>query len=139
WEKWLRTWEKEDERHKGEAELIVVTILLCGERHVSQDIFSHAPTICLLEMTNQICHRLAHLRRHNTTAHGTSNDDKKIAELDEDMQKVTKLVLSSSSDGVDSWMKQTCLAIIRTSYYAAYCSLQEIDHHISKVLFQKVD
>ncbi|KAH9622662.1 hypothetical protein KSS87_021499 [Heliosperma pusillum] len=90
-------------------------------------------------MTNQICHRLAHLRRHNTTAHGTSNDDKKIAELDEDMQKVTKLVLSSSSDGVDSWMKQTCLAIIRTSYYAAYCSLQEIDHHISKVLFQKVD
>ncbi|KAK9723920.1 hypothetical protein RND81_05G034200 [Saponaria officinalis] len=140
WEKWLRTWEKEGDRHKGDAELIVVTIILCGGRYVTEDIFSHAPTVCLLDMTNRLCHHLGHVRRRHNMVHanGTSNEEKNMAKLDEDMQSLTKAVLSNNN-GIDSWMKQTCLAIIRTSYYAAYCTLQEIDYHISKVLFQKVD
>ncbi|KAK9723921.1 hypothetical protein RND81_05G034300 [Saponaria officinalis] len=82
------------------------------------------------DIRNQLCQAVH--------ANGTSNEEKNMAKLDEDMQSLTKAVLSNNN-GIDSWMKQTCLAIIRTSYYAAYCTLQEIDYHISKVLFQKVD
>ncbi|KAL9228083.1 hypothetical protein vseg_003699 [Gypsophila vaccaria] len=138
WEKWLRTWEKEGDRHKEEAGLMVLTIILCGGRYDTEDIFSHAPTVCLLDTTNGVCHHLAHVRRRNDTVHGTSNEEKNMAKLDEDMHNITESVLSNSN-GIDSSMRRTCLAIIRTSYYGAFCTLQEIDSHISKVLFQKVD
>ena len=66
-------------------------------------------------------------------------NDSGTTRVQEDMQKLVKLVLSNTLNGVDPNLKQTFLAVAKTFYYAAHCSPQEIDDHIAKVLFQKVD
>ncbi|KMT06430.1 hypothetical protein BVRB_7g161040 [Beta vulgaris subsp. vulgaris] len=142
WEKWLRTWEEDGDRYKGEAELLVDTIQLCGVGHwVSDNMASDPHILSLLEITNHLCCYFGHLRRgtnnkvHCEKINATSNYDKKIAE---DMQKMTEYVLSTSLKGANSCVTQTCLALVKTSFYMAHCTPQEIDYHIDKVLFQKV-
>ncbi|KAJ8432432.1 hypothetical protein Cgig2_016062 [Carnegiea gigantea] len=65
WDKWLRTWKYEGDRHKGEAELLVHVIELCSGCCFSEDVLSHPHTLCLLDLTNQVCHQLRHLHSHN--------------------------------------------------------------------------
>lgn len=153
WDKWLRTWEQEGERHKGEAELLVHKIELCAGRCLSEDVLSHPYTLCLLDVTNQVCQQLGHFKshNHNHTRVETNRqvqdmgvrvinpNDSQTSRVQEDMQKLVKLVLSNTSNGADPCLKQTFLAVAKTFYYAAHCSPQEIDDHIAKVLFQRVD
>lgn len=59
----------EGDRHKGEAELLVSIIGLSGGRCLSQEQLSHPHTLHLFNLTNRLCHRLAHLRtsKHDHT------------------------------------------------------------------------
>lgn len=66
--------------------------------------------------------------------------DRESKKIDEEMQELVKLVLSNNTlKDTDPILKQTCLEVTKAFYYAAHCSPQQIDHHITKVLFQKID
>ncbi|XP_021857929.2 ent-copalyl diphosphate synthase 1 isoform X2 [Spinacia oleracea] len=153
WEKWLRTWETEGDRHKGEAELLVETIELCAGRWISHShnhMASHPHTRSLVSITNHLCHHFGHIRSHHhsyyyynkvqcTKINGSRNNEKKIEEVQEDLQKLMQMIQSSSINGANPSLKQTCLALVKTFYYTAHCTPQKIDYHIHKVLFHKVD
>ncbi|KAJ8426087.1 hypothetical protein Cgig2_015762 [Carnegiea gigantea] len=136
WDKWLRTWEQEGDRHKGEGELLVHIIELCAGRCLSEDVLSHPYTLCLLDVTNQV---EANRQVQDMGVRVINPNDSQTSRVQEDMQKLVKLVLSNTSNGADPCLKQTFLAVAKTFYYAAHCSPQEIDDHIAKVLFQRVD
>ncbi|KAJ4822265.1 hypothetical protein Tsubulata_006365 [Turnera subulata] len=63
WEKWLLMWEGEGDRHKGEAELLVKTILLSAGPRVSvKNLIDHPQFEQLTKLTNKICYQLAHFK-----------------------------------------------------------------------------
>lgn len=59
-------------------------------------------------------------------------------EIESQMQELVKLVVTKSSDDLDSEIKQNFLVIARSFYYAAYCNPGTINFHIGKVLFERV-
>ncbi|XP_021736498.1 ent-copalyl diphosphate synthase, chloroplastic-like isoform X1 [Chenopodium quinoa] len=155
WEKWLKTWEEEGDRYKGEAELMVETIELSAGRWISHNNMASDPHILsLLSITNHLCHHFGHLRSHQNyinnkqergatnggaTTNGTSCNYMKTGEVEEDLQKLMKIILSRSINGAIPSLKQACLAQVKSFFYAAHCTQQEINFHINKVLFEKVD
>lgn len=59
-------------------------------------------------------------------------------EIESEMRELVKLVVTrSSSEDLDSEIKQNFLTIARSFYYAAYCNQGTINFHIAKVLFEK--
>ncbi|KAK4418280.1 Kolavenyl diphosphate synthase TPS5, chloroplastic [Sesamum alatum] len=147
WHKWLKIWESEggDTIRQGvDAELLVRTLNLCrGERvSVSEEtILSHPKYKRLLDTTVRICHQLRlfqHQKVQDSNGGITTTGGITTVDIESDMQKLVKLVLTKSSDDLDSRTKQNFLTITRSYYYAAYCSPGTINFHIAKVLFERV-
>ncbi|KAK4486230.1 hypothetical protein RD792_008900 [Penstemon davidsonii] len=66
-----------------------------------------------------------------------TNSGIKKMEIDEDMQRLVKLVLEES-DGINRNTKQTFLQVAKTFYYVAHNDAEKIASHIDKVLFEPV-
>jgi len=67
-----------------------------------------------------------------------SPSDGQTSNLEEEMQKLVKFVLSNTLNAIDPRLKQTFLLVAKTFFFVSCCSEQEIDYHIAKVLFHKV-
>ncbi|KAI3923919.1 hypothetical protein MKW98_012708 [Papaver atlanticum] len=64
--------------------------------------------------------------------------DKEMVSIESGMQELAKCV-HQRFDGIDPEIKQVFLMVVKSYYYVAYCSRATIDHHIAKVLFERVD
>ncbi|KAL0323970.1 UNVERIFIED_CONTAM: Syn-copalyl diphosphate synthase TPS3, chloroplastic [Sesamum calycinum] len=62
----------------------------------------------------------------------------KYMEIEKEMQLLVKLVLQESSNGISKDIKQTFLMVAETFYYRAYFATEQIDKHVTKVLFDPV-
>ncbi|KAL2238865.1 UNVERIFIED_CONTAM: Kolavenyl diphosphate synthase TPS5, chloroplastic [Sesamum indicum] len=133
WHKWLKTWESEGEdipRHGVDAELLIRTLNLCQGGTISEKtLLSHPKYNRLLDTTVRVV---------DCNGGMTSTGGITTAQIESDMQELVKLVLTKSSNDLDSRIKHNFLAIARSYYYAAYCSAATINFHIAKVLFERV-
>ncbi|KAL0419894.1 UNVERIFIED_CONTAM: Kolavenyl diphosphate synthase TPS5, chloroplastic [Sesamum radiatum] len=145
WYKWLKTWESEggDTTRLGvDAELLVRTLNLCRGGRVSEEtLLSHPKYNRLLDTTVRVCHQLRlfqHQKVQDSNGCICTTGGITTVEIESDMQELVKLVLTKSSDDLDSRTKHNFLTIARSYYYAAYCSPGTINYHIAKVLFERV-
>ncbi|KAK3019598.1 hypothetical protein RJ639_005017 [Escallonia herrerae] len=135
WEMWLLTWQEEGDVYKGEAELLVRTISLCGGRCVSEDYRR------LSDVTNRVCHQLRRFQSnkiHDTDSCNTYTGGITTMQIETSMQELVQLVLCDSTDGLDAGIKQTFLAVAKAFYYTAYCNPGIVNIHIAKVLFDRL-
>ncbi|KAL7159557.1 hypothetical protein ABFS83_01G035500 [Erythranthe nasuta] len=137
WGAWLKKLTGEGDEEIEQVELIVGTLNIYGG-HISpkdDNILSHDECTTLCRLSNKICGQLA-----------VENGNKKVndaertkSEIDKDMQLLLKLVLHpNSSCNLSKDVKQTFFVVVRAFYYKAYFATEQIDSHISKVLFEKV-
>ncbi|KAK6937536.1 Terpene synthase, metal-binding domain [Dillenia turbinata] len=141
WENWLLSWHKEGDKLEGAAELLVKTINLSGGRWLSDELLSHPQYKSLSQLTNRVCHELGCLQKNKISGNNicdTSHGRIENAEIESDMQELTKQVLQNSSHGIDPKIKQTFLTVARSAYYVAFCDPRTINFHIAKVLFERV-
>ncbi|KAJ4967918.1 hypothetical protein NE237_014619 [Protea cynaroides] len=140
WNKWLLTWcRDEDETERGvgdgEGELLVHTIILCAGHCISEDQSNpHYQRLFLL--TNSICRHLR-LQLFNSMGHHGKKDCRVTDPIEPVMQELVQLVLGNS-DGIDPDIKRPFLTVAKSFYYAAHCTPDIINHHITKVLFENV-
>ncbi|KAF8401693.1 hypothetical protein HHK36_012639 [Tetracentron sinense] len=141
WETWLFAWVGEEEgRHHEETELLVRTINLCSGHLLSEELLSHPHYKRLSLLTNRVCHQLRHVSRLKID--GKGNDDTNMgsihtSSIESNMQELVQSVLQKS-DGIDRNIKQTFLTVAKSFYYTAYCTPDNINLHIAKVLFEAV-
>ncbi|OVA05468.1 Terpene synthase [Macleaya cordata] len=154
WETFLLLLTDEGKRQHGEAFLLVRTITLCaGRSPLSEDdhqiLLSHPTYNRLISLTNSLSYQLLRLRRRHRHTQKSNKvhkmeinsevkeEDVDMLSIESDMQELVKCVLQSS-DGIDRENKQTFLNVVKSYFYAAYCSPATIEHHIAKVLFERV-
>ncbi|CAI9781173.1 unnamed protein product [Fraxinus pennsylvanica] len=144
WEKWMWSLEEGD-MGQGEAELLVRTLNLTSDlnsRWTSEKLLlSHPKYNRLSDITNRVCHQLRLYQ--NKKVHGTNGCINGMAnittvEIESDMQELVKLVLTKSSDDIDTNIKKTFLDVARSFYYVANSSPGTVNFHIAKVLFERV-
>ncbi|KAL0389498.1 UNVERIFIED_CONTAM: Kolavenyl diphosphate synthase TPS5, chloroplastic [Sesamum calycinum] len=125
-----------------DAELLVRTLNLCRGGRVSEEtLLSHPKYNRLLDTTVRVCHQLRlfqHQKVQDSNGCMSTTGGITTVEIESDMQELVKLVLTKSSDDLDSRTKHNFLTIARSYYYAAYCSPGTINYHIAKVLFERV-
>ncbi|XP_022931238.1 ent-copalyl diphosphate synthase, chloroplastic-like [Cucurbita moschata] len=143
WQKWVFKWQEDGDVHKEEAELLVQTIILNSGCSTLEDLLSNSQFQKLSNLTNKVCHQLAHFKKHKLNNGGLykeKTDNKMPPEIEEDIRKLAQLVIQKSSDGndIDSPIKQTFLTVAKSVYYAAYFDAWTINYHIAKVLFERV-
>ncbi|KAG8389342.1 hypothetical protein BUALT_Bualt02G0219300 [Buddleja alternifolia] len=149
WLKWLKIWENGEDIGEGDAELLVRTLALCSSGRgegknnwISEEIMlSHPKYQHLLNVTNCVSHQLRlfqHPKVNNTNGCMTNMEGITTVEIESQMQELVKLVITKSSDDLDSDFKQIFLDVARSFYYAAYCNQGTINFHIAKVLFERV-
>nr|QEH04693.1 plastid copalyl diphosphate synthase [Salvia sclarea] len=133
WSVWLR---KLQEGEADDAELLTNTLNTCGG-HIAfrEEILSHNEYKTLSNLTSKICRKLSMIE--NEKEMGTARSSLKNKELEEDMQRLVKLVLQKSG-GINRNIKKTFLAVVKTYYYRAYHAADTIDTHMFKVLFEPV-
>nr|XP_033515279.1 copal-8-ol diphosphate hydratase, chloroplastic-like [Nicotiana tomentosiformis] len=105
------------------------------------EILSHLVYMNLSKVTNKVCRMLLELQNKEVTAIAcaqTNTGSPETVGIEAEMQDLVELVFGSSSNKIDSSMKQTFFAVARTFYYTAYISEETLNFHIFKVLFQKV-
>nr|A0A5P8DI15.1 RecName: Full=Ent-copalyl diphosphate synthase 1; Short=IjCPS1 [Isodon japonicus]QFP98577.1 ent-copalyl diphosphate synthase [Isodon japonicus] len=143
WCKWLNSWEE-----GGDAELLVRTLnlMISGggrrRRWASEELLSSNPKHeQLLKATIGVCDKLRLFQRRKVQGGNGCMNATGITtvEIESEMRELVKLVVTrSSSEDLDSEIKQNFLTIARSFYYAAYCNQGTINFHIAKVLFEKV-
>nr|BAA95612.1 copalyl diphosphate [Croton sublyratus] len=135
WEIGLTNWEKDGDKHRGKAELIVKTINLTTGPWVSEELLNcNSKYEKLFQLSNYLYHQLGHFNKNKV-------DDKKkytTPEIESSMQELAQLVLQNSSDGLDSNIKQTFFTVVKSIYYTTVCDLGTTNYHMSKVLFERV-
>ncbi|PIN18251.1 Ent-copalyl diphosphate synthase [Handroanthus impetiginosus] len=146
WQKWLKTWEQGGDIGGGDAELFISTLNLTrggtgSRRAADETLLSHPKYEQLLKATVRVCRKLRlfqHQKVHDSNGCMTKTDGITTAEIESDMQELMKLVLTKSSDDLDSRTKRNFLTVAKSFYYEAYCNPGTINFHISKVLFERV-
>ncbi|KAJ8748366.1 hypothetical protein K2173_003003 [Erythroxylum novogranatense] len=138
WEKWLLKWGNE-----GEAELLVQTINYTAGRCLSKESFGHHPVYQkLADLTNKICSQLGNYQQKQKVSENndqnTGCDSTTTPEIESTMRELVKLVYQNLSDGTDPIAKETFLTVCKSFYYTAFCDIQTINHHIARVLFEKL-
>ncbi|KAI3847708.1 hypothetical protein MKW92_037601 [Papaver armeniacum] len=160
WEIYLKQ-DDEQKRQHGEAFVLVRTITLCaGQPSQLLDnsaILSNTHLTRLVTLTNSLTHDLLQIPRcqtlldlipqhsddvhdkvHNTMKiNGEAKVAKDLVSLESGMQELVKSVYQKS-DGILPDIKQVFLMVVKSYYYVAHCSPETIDHHIAKVLFERV-
>ncbi|KAK6781641.1 hypothetical protein RDI58_019437 [Solanum bulbocastanum] len=122
WEEWFMSLNNTP--CQEEAELLVHTINLAAGHMTHDEILS--------KHTNKVCHML------NEFQNGQISNSSKARDIEFYMKALVKLVFSNtSSNNINQDIKQTFFAVVKTFYYTAHVSEDTINHHISKVLFQK--
>ncbi|PIN03010.1 Copal-8-ol diphosphate hydratase [Handroanthus impetiginosus] len=136
---WLKKLGQGDEEFK-QVELLIQTINICGGHIVSKDILSHDEYRALSRLANKI---VVNLENGNEKVMGmeywkkTKQMSSKYQEIEKDMQLLVQLVLQDSSNGILSRdIKQTFFAVAKTFYYEAFFTSEQIENHVSRVLFQ---
>lgn len=117
WEEWL---EENNTTCQEAAVLLVQTINLSSGHMTHDEILS--------KHTNKVCHML------NEFQNDQISNSSKARDIEFHMQALVKLVFSNTSSNN---INQTFFAVVKTFYYTAHVSEETINHHISKVLFQK--
>nr|UNZ93475.1 copalyl diphosphate synthase [Scutellaria baicalensis] len=142
WQIWLM---KHGEGNEAihEVELLIDTINICGGHIASESILSHSEYRTLSGLTNKICHQLREIEKGNEKLMAMEmkkRESKKniYREVDKEMQLLVQLVLEDSSNGMSKDIKQNFLVVAKTFYYRAYFPTQQIESHISKILFEQV-
>ncbi|XP_042014834.1 ent-copalyl diphosphate synthase, chloroplastic-like isoform X1 [Salvia splendens] len=137
WHKWMKTWEGGG----SGAELLVQMLNLSGRGKCEpEELLSlHPKYEHLLHTTVSVCDKLR-LFQHQKNVYGcmASAEGFTTLEIESQMQELVKLVVTKSSDDLDSKIKQNFFIIARSFYYAAYCNPGTINFHIGKVLFERV-
>ncbi|XP_059625876.1 (-)-kolavenyl diphosphate synthase TPS28, chloroplastic isoform X2 [Cornus florida] len=133
WETWMRIWIEGGDRYEVETQLLVHMLNLCAGHSISKELLSNPDYQCLSHITNGLCYKL---REFQQVHHTDISDEITSSQIESDMQKLVRLVLSD--DGVDPDIKQTFLTVAKSFYYTSFCSSETIRFHISKVLFEKV-
>ncbi|XP_047965729.1 probably inactive copalyl diphosphate synthase 3-like [Salvia hispanica] len=128
WGGWLKKLGEGTGEEIPEVEVIVRTINVCGGHILSKEVLSHHEYETLSQLTNQLCHHLLKLENHKTI------DE----EIKKEMELLVQLVMQDSSNGISKATKQMFLMVAKTFYHKAYFSAQEIEHHISRILFEQV-
>ncbi|KAL8063600.1 hypothetical protein ABFX02_01G036900 [Erythranthe guttata] len=137
WGAWLKKLTGEGDEEIKQVELIVGTLNICGG-HISSkdDKLSHDEYTTLCRLSNKICGQLAEFENGTKKVNDV---ERTKSEIDKDMQLLLKLVLHpNSSCNLSKDVKQTFFVVVRAFYYKAYFATEQIDSHISKVLFQQV-
>ncbi|KAL0330181.1 UNVERIFIED_CONTAM: Syn-copalyl diphosphate synthase TPS3, chloroplastic [Sesamum radiatum] len=140
WGVWLNKLGRGEEEIQ-EAELLVSTINICSGYIVSEETLSNNEYNTLSALTNNICCRLRQLEKEKVSCmewNKERNCCSKYMEIEKEMQLLVKLVLQESSNGINKDIKQTFLMVAKTFYYRAYFTTEQIDKHVSKVLFHPV-
>ncbi|KAF8401695.1 hypothetical protein HHK36_012641 [Tetracentron sinense] len=142
WETWLFTWvgEEEEDRNHEETELLVHTINLCSGYLLSEELLSHPHYERLSLLTNRVSHQLrcvSKLKEDGKGNYGTNMGSIDTFSIESNMQELVESVLQNS-DGIDRNIKQTFLIVAKSFYYTAYCTPDNINLHIVKVLFERV-
>ncbi|KAI3935115.1 hypothetical protein MKW92_051444 [Papaver armeniacum] len=161
WEIFLKQGD-EQTRQRTEAFVLVRTITLCAGQSSQllekNAILSNTHLTRLVSLTNFLthellqnpsCHTLLDLiprypnNVHDNKVHdkmeinGEAKVAKEMVSIESGMQELVKCV-HQRFDGIDSEIKQVFLMVVKSYYYVAYCSPATIDHHIAKVLFERV-
>lgn len=132
WGTWLMSVGEEKTSCQIEAELLVRTINLCGGHMVDDELISSIYYKNISNITNKVCFNLQ-------SGKECGGINCKENHNESDMKEVVKLVLDNSSCGINKDMKKTFLAVAKTFYYSAYVTEEELNFHISKVLFEPVE
>ncbi|KAL1539761.1 Gly-Xaa carboxypeptidase [Salvia divinorum] len=140
WHKWMKTWEGGGGGGSG-AELLAKTLNLSGGGKCEPEelLSSHPKYEQLLKTTASVCDKLR-LFQHQKNVFGCMASAEGITtlEIESQMQELVKLVVTKSSDGLDSEIKHNFFSVARSFYYVAYCNPGTINFHIGKVLFERV-
>ncbi|MCL7021881.1 hypothetical protein MKW94_011434 [Papaver nudicaule] len=157
WEIFLKQGGEKNRQHE-EAFVLVRTITLCAGQSSQllekNAILSNTHLTRLVSLTNSLtlellqtpgCHTLLDLiPHHSNNVHDKvhnkmeiNGEAKEKVSIELGMQELVKRV-HRKFDGIDPEIKQAFLAVVKTYYYAAYCSPATINHHIAKVLFERV-
>ncbi|XP_050366304.1 ent-copalyl diphosphate synthase 1-like isoform X2 [Argentina anserina] len=142
WEQWLLKWLEKGGRHQDEAELLVETINQTAGLSLTRGLLSntHPDHVELFSLTNKVCNQLRSClnQKHKVNDNGNCGTKMNLTTqaIESDMQKLVELVLTSSDD-MESLIKQSFFTVARSFYYLAYCDPKIISHHIDKVLFQR--
>nr|XP_017190983.2 ent-copalyl diphosphate synthase, chloroplastic-like isoform X3 [Malus domestica] len=140
WENWLLKWQEKGDMHQDEAALLVETI-----NQIAGISLSEGPLLSndldhnqLLKITNRVCNRLPcyQNQKHKVNKNGSYIVTTK--EIESDMQQLVQMVLQKPLHGAESSTKQTFFIVARSFYYCAYSDPETINHHITKVLFERV-
>ncbi|PIN12315.1 Copal-8-ol diphosphate hydratase [Handroanthus impetiginosus] len=136
WGAWLKKLGEGAEDQAQEVELLVRIINICGGRIASKDILCHQEYKTLSELTNKICHQLQ--KFENEKVIGMEGKKAKYREIERDIQLLVQFVLQDSPAGISKDIKQTFFVVVKTFYYRAYFTAEQIENHVSKVLFEQV-
>ncbi|KAL2544638.1 Ent-copalyl diphosphate synthase [Forsythia ovata] len=125
-----------------EIELIVSTLNICAGHIASEETQSQLEYKNLCKLVNKIYEQLHDHEYQNKKVQEIDHYDIKrgkieYMEIEQDMQSLLQLVLQKS-DGINMDLKQTFLMVAKAFYYRAYFTMETIDFHISKVLFEQV-
>ncbi|KAL0393920.1 UNVERIFIED_CONTAM: Syn-copalyl diphosphate synthase TPS3, chloroplastic [Sesamum latifolium] len=140
WGVWLNKLGRGEEEIQ-EAELLVSTINICSGYIVSEETLSNNEYNTLSGLTNKMCCQLRQLEKEKVSGmewKKVRNCCSKYMEIEKEMQLLVKLVLQESSNGISKDIKQTFLMVAKTFYYRAYFATEQIDNHVSNVLFAPV-
>ncbi|KAL1532382.1 Gly-Xaa carboxypeptidase [Salvia divinorum] len=125
WGGWLKKLGEGTGEEIPEVEVIVRTINICGGHILSKEVLSHHEYKTLSQLTNQLCH---HLENHKNIG----------GQIEKETKLLALLVMQDSSNGVSKATKQMFLVVAKTFYHKAYFSAQEIENHISRIVFEEV-
>ncbi|KAK4435737.1 Syn-copalyl diphosphate synthase TPS3, chloroplastic [Sesamum alatum] len=140
WGVWLNKLGQGEEEIQ-EAELLVSTISICSGYIVSEETLSNNEYNALSSLTNKICRQLQQLEKDKVSGEDWNekrNCCSKYMEIENDMQLLVQLVLQESSNSISKDIKHIFLMVAKTFYYRAYFTTEQIDKHVSKVLFEPV-
>ncbi|KAK4792755.1 hypothetical protein SAY86_023190 [Trapa natans] len=147
WEKWPmgleEEGEKEVDRYKGIAELLVQTICLAGGHCFTEDLVSFPSYPHLSRLSDELCRPLGHLKSHRENGShyrgcaGTITDPS----IESTMRELVQSVLEGSAtmDRAERNMRDTFHMVVKSFYYGAHCDPGTTELHIVKVLFEKVN
>nr|UZM18089.1 ent-copalyl diphosphate synthase [Gymnaconitum gymnandrum] len=125
---WLMRCEKEDDKMSptigADPELLVNIMSSSSGSPISEEMLSHPQYKHLANLSKKICDQLG------------NEDNNKAIECD--MQVLVQLVLEKH-DGIDAKIKQVFLIVVKSFFYNAICSEETMDHHISEVLFKRMN
>ncbi|PIA50760.1 hypothetical protein AQUCO_01200179v1 [Aquilegia coerulea] len=138
-ERWVLTWQEKNCKVYGVAELLVQIITLCGAGpSLSEQILAHPEYKHLVYLTDRVCYSVGLLHKPMVEKNGGITKGTPTLSIDSDMQELVQTVLLYSDNVVNSEIKQTFLAVVKSFIYATYCPQETMYNHIAQVLFKRV-